>query len=334
MSMAKPKERIVKKGIVIKFPKINVWIVSTMILVVVLAFVLFKGTKITGMAPSVVLDRDEAAQKAIDYINNNLIQPGTTISLVSVEELSGVYKVNTEYQSQEIPVYITKDGSYLFISQPLNTSIEIPKQEEQVFDAPNKDKPEVELFVMAFCPYGVQAENLMKNVVDLLGTKVDFKVRFITSIQGNTPDSIGSLHGSNEANEDLRQVCIMKYYDQKTYWNYLMEIDTNCYPIYSDVARLDTCWKAAAEKLKIDTAKIEGCSQSSEGVDLLKADDQLTQTYGVTGSPTLVINGDVYSGARTSEAFKQAICSGFTTQPDECSSDLSEGTETASGSCG
>ena len=35
------------------------------------------------------------------------------------------------------------------------------------------DKPNVELFVMSFCPYGVQAETAMKPVVDLLGDSAD-----------------------------------------------------------------------------------------------------------------------------------------------------------------
>lgn len=321
-----------KKGIVIKIPRVNVWLVSTLILALVLIFVLFKGTKLTGMTSDAKLSSNEAGQKAIDYINNNLVEPGTKITLVSVEEISGIYKINAQYQNQNISVYITKDGSYLFLSQPLDTSIKIPREEE-VFDAPDKEKPEVELFVMSFCPYGVQAENLMKDVVDLFGTKVDFKVRFIVNVQGNTPDSIQSLHGSNEAMEDLRQVCIMKYYDKGTYWNYLMEINTNCYPIYRDVARLDACWKDAAEKLNIDVAKIEACSQSSEGVNLLKTDERLTQVYGVRGSPTLIINGKVYAGSRTSEAFKEAICSGFTTLPSECSVALSSKTGTPSGAC-
>jgi predicted DsbA family dithiol-disulfide isomerase len=321
-----------KKVITIHLPRMNLWMIATLVLAVVLVVVLLKGFSITGWT---VLTSQQAADKAIDYINKNLVQTGN-VSLVSVEELSGFYEVTTSYQGQKIPVYVTKDGSYLFISQPLNMNEEITTTTTQPQKITKKDRPTVELFVMSFCPYGVQAETLMKPVVDLLGTKADIKVRFIVNIQGNTVDSVESLHGATEAQEDLRQVCIMKYYDQKTYWNYLMEIDNNCYGKINtrDATALDTCWKSAATKAGIDIAKIQSCSNSTEGLNLLKADEQLTDQYGVSGSPTIVINGARYSGARDSESFKQAICNSFTTAPSECSQTLSSsGGSSTSGGC-
>ena len=68
-------------------------------------------------------------------------------------------------------------------------------------------------------------------------------------------------------------------------------------------------------------------------MNLLKADEELTDKYGVTGSPTLIINGVDYSGARTSEAYKQAICSAFKTAPAECNQSLSTTGTAASGNC-
>jgi len=323
-----------KKVITIKLPHINVWMVLSVILAAVLVLNLtgLLPFKTTGMF---VLTTQDAAQKAIDYINNNLVQTGTA-EFVSVEDFNGMYKVTTSYQGQQIPIYVTKDGGFIFLSQPYNTSEVIEETTTTAAEMPKTDKPTVDLFVMAFCPYGVQAETTMKPVIDLLGTKADIKVRFIASVTGTTVDSVQSLHGTTEAQEDLRQVCIMKNYDQTTYWKYLMEIDNNCYGkiTTSDAAALDTCWKAAATKAGIDADKIDTCSKGSEGLDLLKADEQLADNYGVTGSPTLIINGETYSGARTSEAFKTAICSGFATEPAECSQTLSEtGTAAASGGC-
>jgi hypothetical protein len=174
----------------------------------------------------------------------------------------------------------------------------------------------------------------MKPVVDLLGSKADIQVHFIANVGGTTPDSVQSLHGAVEAQEDLRQVCIMKYYDQKTYWKYMMLIDANCSSKYSDATAYDTCWKDSAKTAGIDTSKIDTCSKGSDGINLLKADEALTTHYGVSGSPTLIINGVVYSGARSPEAYKTAICSAFTTVPTECSQSLSSASATASGNCG
>ena len=186
---------------------------------------------------------------------------------------------------------------------------------------------------MAFCPYGIQAEAAMKPVVDLFGTNADIQVHFIANVGGTTPDSVQSLHGAVEAQEDLRQVCIMKYYDQKTLWKYIMPIDNNCSSLRSDTTAYDTCWKNAATSAGINVSKIDACSTGSEGVNLLKADEALTTQYGISGSPTLLINGVTYNGERTADAYKAAICSGFTTQPSVCSQNLSSTAAAASGNC-
>jgi len=323
-----------KKVIKIRVPRISIWMATTLILLVVLAYVsylYFKGVPTNGTP---TFTAQQAANKTVSYINKNLITTGSA-TLVSTEDVSSLYKITASYQGQNIPVYVTKDGRYLILQQGMIdmnqqiTTTTVPQTQK-------KDKPTVELFVMAFCPYGVQAETIMKPVFDLLGTKADIKIRFIATIQGNTTDSVQSLHGATEAQEDLRQVCIMKYYDQKTYWNYLMGIDNNCYgtTATSSATVMDACWKSAAVNASIDITKIQTCSNSTEGLNLLKADEQLTTKYGVSGSPTLVINGVEYAGARSSEAFKQGICNGFTTPPTECNQTLSSsGSSSPSAGC-
>jgi predicted DsbA family dithiol-disulfide isomerase len=216
----------------------------------------------------------------------------------------------------------------------MTQSLPTPTQtQEQPQEVPKTDKPTVQLFVMAFCPYGIQAEDAMKPVADLLGSKADIKVHFIANVGGTTPDTVQSLHGAPEAQEDLRQVCIMKYYDQKTYWNYLMTINANCSSKYNDATAYDVCWKDAATKAGIDASKIDTCSKAAEGVNLLKADADLSNSKGVSGSPTLLINGASYNGARTPDAYKEGICNAFNTKPAECSQQLSTTGSQASGGC-
>jgi len=340
----KANEKANEQTLTIKFPKVNMWMIFTgilAVLVVALTWQIYAGGVtgiggITGMTTA--LNSQQAATKAIDYINKNLVTTGTA-TLASVEESNGMYKVTTSYQGQNIPIFVTKDGKLLFASSPIDMTQAINKttSTQTQTEIPKTDKASAELYVMAFCPYGMQAETLMKPVFDLLGTKADIKIRFIANVGGTTADSVQSLHGAVEAAEDLRQVCIMKNYDQTTYWKYVTEINANCASKYSDVTAYDTCWKAAATKFGIDVAKIDACSKGSEGLDLLKADEALTTQYGVSGSPTLIINGVTYTGERSSEGFKQAICSGFTTQPAECSQTLaaaSSSSTAAAGGCG
>jgi len=304
------------------------WLISTLLLAVLLLAVLLSTYK-----PS---DKEKIGKSAIDFINNNLVEGTDKATLVSVEEEAGMYKVTTSYKGQNIPVYVSKDGKYMFVSQPLDMTQNLPQPEQQStgnFDAPDKDVPEVELYVMSFCPFGVQAENTMKPVFDLLKNKANFKIRFIANVNGDDYKSVDSLHGSTEAMEDLRQICIMKYYDKDKYWNYLIEFDAKCYPSSRDEKALDSCWREVAKKFSIDDRKIDECSKSKEALDLLKIDEQLTEKYGVRGSPTLIINGATYNGARTPEAFKQAVCSGFKNIPVECNKTLGENSTSVSGSC-
>ena len=319
----------------------NLWRYTTialMVIVVLLVAVFMwpnNGKSVTGA--SVLANKDDVANKSVDFLNKNIIRTGNFASVYSVNEVSGILNITVNYQGRQIPIYATNDGKLLILSAPVDTTETIPEtteQEQQPTETPKTDKPTVQLYVMAFCPYGVQAENAMKPVVDLLGSKADIKVHFITTVSGTTPDTVQSLHGSVEAQEDMRQVCIMKYYDQKTYWNYTMIINSVCASKYSDATAYDTCWKSAAKNASIDATKIDTCSKGSEGMILIKADADLSSSKGVSGSPTLLINGVTYNGERTPEAYKTGICNAFTTAPSECSQTLSTTGTQASGGCG
>lgn len=56
----------------------------------------------------------KTAQKAIDYINENVVSQGISASLMSVKKESGVYKIHIKVGGQEYDSFITPDGKYLF----------------------------------------------------------------------------------------------------------------------------------------------------------------------------------------------------------------------------
>jgi len=282
---------------------------------------------------SAAVSPDECGRTVISYVNANLAG-NSTATLVSVTEKDGVYHVAARYEGKDLVFFSTKDCTYLFSTALDMKATPTPTPIPATPVPPVKSaRPSVELFVMAFCPYGVQAENAMRPVADLLGTKADIKVRFITTVNGDSVDSVRSLHGIAEAKEDLRQICVAKNSPQK-FWSYLTEINAQCYPIYKNATQLESCQKNVTETLGIDNRKIETCALGSEGLALLRADETITKTLRVTGSPTLIMNGQIYSGQRTAEAYKQAICDRFETPPAECSVNLSaEAAAAATGSC-
>lgn len=315
----------------INFSKVNKnpWMIASLVLgiisVILLVLFLTNGTS-GGMSEK------KAVNKSLELIKNAY---NVDLEFVSSEKDGDVYLINTNFEDSPLELQVTTD--YKFLKLPggwvrvsdIEELADLNSGESAQTDIPKTDKPEVELFVMAFCPYGVQAEQAMKPVYDLLKDKADFKIRYIVNIDGNTLADVDSLHGELEAQEDARQVCVAKYYPDKL-WDYVMEIDSTCYATYTK--DLATCWKKAAAKFGIDTAKIDTCSKN-EAVALLKFDETNANENSVSGSPTLLINGVKYTGGRTSDAYKTGICSAFEDAPDECEEELSSETTTASGSC-
>ena len=272
-------------------------------------------------------------ERIIAYVNNNLVQQGTSVGLISITENKGLYELKTLYQSQNVTLYTTKDCTLLFISTVNVTATSDTKQTPQATRTPVKSaRPTVDLYVMSFCPYGTQAETVMGPVADLLKSKADIRIRYITDIRGTTVDSVNSLHGPAEAKEDLRQICINKYYPDQ-FWSYIKTFDDQCYPSWQNATALESCQKNTLATLSMDSAKIDTCAQGTEGITLLKTDEAAAGTNGATASPMLFVNGVLYSGARTPDAYKQAICNSFETAPAECSTVLSSSSASASGNC-
>ncbi len=321
----------IEKNTITKKIRENPWMLATFVfgvLTVVLLVSTFAGGVITGN----VVSGNKAATNLVSFASAS----GRELVVNSIETVNGLYKLNIDLDGNPTSLYVTMDGKNLVNGGLLPLVSEASSnqnQQTQTEDIPKTDKPKVELFVMSFCPFGVKAENNVFSILDLFKDKIDFKIKFIVNVGGDDIASVSSLHGLKEAKEDARQVIIMKYYPDK-YYSYLKEFDKTCYPLASDETKLDACWKSTATKLGMDISKIETAAYGKEGIDLLKADEAITNQYGVGSSPTLVINGvqsdAIYSGT---SATQSAICSAFNTAPTECSTKLADSTTTASGSC-
>lgn len=285
-----------------------------------------------------VLSSEEAAQKAIDYISSVALQGQVTASLLEVTEESGLYKIRLQIEDQEYESFVTKDGKLLF-PQGTDISEEIPevlapeKTGETGF--PKTDIPQVQLFVMSFCPYGNKAEELMESTAELLKNKASIELHYViySNYRGGGFDycldkesKYCSMHGIQELNQGVRELCVQKYQKDKL-WDFVKEINSSCN--YNDV---DSCWEGIAKKVGIDVAQVKTC-QKDEALNILAQELELNKKYGITGSPQLIINEAEYQGSRDSEAYKQGICSAFNSLPEECSQILSSESGSASGEC-
>lgn len=281
------------------------------------------------------LSSKEASQKALNFINDVALNGQATASLLETTEKSGLYKIRLKVRDQEYESYVTKDAKILF-TQGTEITEELanqPNTEEQKFS--KLDIPQVQLFVMSFCPYGNQAEELMMPVIELLKDKANIELHYV--IYSNYRDGgpnycldkenkYCSMHGIQELNQDVREFCVQKYQKDK-FWSFVKEINKNC-----SAKDVDSCWENIAKKVGLNTQQIKTC-QKDEALRILAQEVKLNEKYGIEGSPQLVINEAEYQGSRSSEAYKQAICSAFNSQPKECSETLSNEGGSASGGC-
>lgn len=315
--------------------KRNIIIVAV---IIVLAVVLTGSYKKVGSLNNIFTKNtdigiDAAKTKAIDFVKNNLVQPGTDVAVKETIKEGGLYKITFTVGKQEIVAYMTQDGTKFF-PQVMDMA-EVEKQaadqktkdEAATKDVPKTDKPTVDLYVMAFCPYGNKAEDTIAPVYALLKNKADFNFRYIVTSSG---DSIESLHGQKEVDQDEREACVLRDYGKDSWMSFVTYVNKNC---GSD----GSCWETGAKASNISTDKVSACVKS-DGLALMKTNEKLATDAGATGSPTMIINGaesKVVYQYGNSESYKQAVCSAFNEAPSECAQELSAATSsTDGGSCG
>jgi len=326
------------KTITIKLPPINYWAITTFILLGILVFVSLGTIKCTGNF--LVVNQEDVGKKVINYINSNFVRSGTSASLVNIRDLGSVYEIITEYQGQQIPVYATKDGKMLFL-EGFNLTTITQTNTQTTQQIPKREVPDVKLFVMSYCPYGLQAEKAMLPVMKLLDGKANITIHFVYYC----------MHGDKEVYENLRQYCIQSEQKEKYYDYLLCFVQSGDYEKCLAEARIDrtkleNCMNLTDEKFNITGKLKDKSTWLSDMFPRFDIDLALNEKYNVQGSPTLVINDQVVEINRSPESFKEAICSAFTNPPSECNQKLStaiaspgigplnESSSTSSGSCG
>jgi len=313
-----------------KIPKHN-WAIATYILIV-LAIILivssFGGSGVTGN----VISAGSMEPLVSDFVNNELLQGQAEASLEGISLESGVYVAEISLDGQIIPLYFTQDGKYIQAGSPLAsikdtisspTNPTNPTSAEQPTEVPKSDKPVVELFIWSYCPYGVQAQGPLAEVASLLGADADFEA--VLYYDG---------HGEYETQQNKIQACIQEVAADK-YWDYAASFVTDIYSKCGSTKDVE-CDKTESVKLMkslgINDVAVMSCVDS-KGENLIAEHATRAQGYGVTGSPSIVINGVTINAARNADAFKTAVCGAFNNAPAECGTALDSTDTAAAGNC-
>jgi len=268
-----------------------------------------------------ILSIEEAKAKVEDFVNNNLMPPGQKVTITGVEEETNLYKITIDVgQGQKIDTYLTKDGKKFFPQAMDTEEIKTASSGQQTAnEITNKtDKPAVELFVMSYCPYGTQIEKGIIPVIETLSNKIGFELKFCDY----------AMHGKTEIDEQLNQYCIQRQEPEKllSYLKCFLEdgnSDTCLSTVGIDRVKLNTCVSATDGEFKITENFNDQSTWSSGQYPPFAVYEADTDKYGVSGSPTLVINGQKISSGRDASSLLAVICSGFNEQPEECNTELS-----------
>lgn len=294
----------------------NPWIASTIVLGVVLLIVVFTGF---GSGTGKVVGVDKAGDNWVGYLEGM----GYDVDLKDVSSESGMYKVTFDYDGQESSVFLTPDAEFYSYGGlvPISTE-ETSSPTETSTEITQTDKPSVGLYIWSYCPYGVTAQAPFAQVASLLGNYADFKIYMYYA-----------GHGPHEVQQNKIQACIQDLGSDK-YWDYAEKFVSDIYPKCSGDVDCDKTESVKLMKsLGIDSDAVMNCVDA-KGEELTAADSGAASSAGVSGSPTLIINGVKSNSARTAEAYKTAVCSAFTNPPEACGEVLDSTAAAASGNCG
>jgi hypothetical protein len=287
-----------------------------LIVLMIAAFLIGYGSK-NGISLGIFNNQkaEEIVDQAIGYINENFLamsEEGAILS--SFEEESGVYKFTMMIEGSEYISYITKDGKILFPDGvPMVKEEETEAKKMTCEDLSKSDEPVLEAFVVSQCPFGTQMQRVLNEIVKNLPELDKYiTVKYMGEIQDG---KITSMHGDEEAQENLRQICIREEQKEK-YWGYI-----DC---YIKEGKSEECLANSS----VDLNALSQCVEdSSRGIEYAQKDFDSVNEYTVTGSPTLILNKENVSefdfGGRTAEAVKTVICCGFSSLPAFCEEELS-----------
>jgi hypothetical protein len=152
-------------------------------------------------------------------------------------------------------------------------------------------KPQVELFVMSYCPFGVQAEQELLPFFETYGDTINFRLRFIIGKEEASAENAGenirftSLHGEPELIENKRQMVIAELYPDKLFDYLLCRAD-----------HLEEAWVHCAKKVELDVSRIVEAVEAEKITLNLVEEIQRTEELNIKGSPTLVIDGRIIDG--------------------------------------
>lgn len=296
------------------FKNISTWQAISGILVVLLIFSVFtNGFQFSnnGGSDGDTITLSEAEERALEYVNNNLLQPPFTAELTESEELDSMYRLTLTVAGQDVDSFMTKDGNYFFPQgyETGATAIELDGSDEGTEGTTGGEVAGTEVSVDDDDVKG--DENAPVTIIEFSDFECPFCGRYI---EQTYPQIVESYIETGQVKYVFRDFPLSFHQnaqkaaeaaecagEQGMYWEMHDELFAN-----QEALDIDSL-KGYAEDLGLDTEEFNECLESGEMYDEVQADMADGSRYGVQGTPAFFVNGQLLSGAQPYSAFEAAI---------------------------
>lgn len=239
----------------------------------------------------------------VNYVDSSSAQGQSFISTLGITSLPAAFFASDFAQAANASTY--EEYNWVF---PVGSYYLLNIQGTKDLTRTESTSPRVDLFVMSECPYGVPAQEAMieaKNLIPGFELAIHYIGNVYTETEWNALSTdyknyyeqygmceqksnnkyYCSLHGPEEVENDIAQLCAMNYYED---WMSFI------------IAHIDNNMNitAAINEMGYDATLMNNCISSETGWDLYEEDIAIADELGVGASPTYLFD-NVITGSST-----------------------------------
>jgi len=251
------------------------------------------------------MSSEEVAKKAVDNLNQNVLQSGQTATLVEFSEESGVVKVKLDISGQQYDSYATKDGKLFFpeaiVIQGANNNNQNGNGNQtgniKTFDITQQNHVrgnfDAKVTLVEFsdfeCPYCEKHTPTLERILAEYGNDVRLVYKHYP-LRDIHPNAQKAAEASECAAE------------QGKFWEYHDVLFDN-----QPTGLSTDKFKQWAVTLGLNAQQFNTCLDSSKYADKVQADVTEGGSKGVNGTPATFVNGELISGSVPFDQFKTKI---------------------------
>ncbi len=279
-----------------KVKKTTVWKSMSAVLAILLIISIYFNLSGKTTETRNVVPIDKATDQAVDYINTNLLQPGTTATLNIRSDIGSLYKMDIGIGSQQYESYVTKDGRLFFTSgidltetpdiAPNEPAPSIDLDDINIDDSASKGPKDAKVTIIEYSSFSCGWCNRVRPTLD--------------KILETYPDDVQIVYkhfnrGGTDSRTGQAAECAS---DQGKFW----EMHDTIFDKGSS-GNLE----AYAADIGLDTSAFKECLDSGKYASKITQNTQEAISFGISGTPGFLVNGQLVSGAQPFENFQQII---------------------------